>query len=366
MPTSVGSPTSVGPPAGVGPPTVGVGPVPRDACGNAIAETTSNAADASCTASPRDACRNAVAETVRELARNASVEVLPGQIQAVDLKTCLPPGTAVYVPCLPGAAWQETVAACRRLRLASMCPVPHLTARSVRDASDLRARLTQLAEVGVDRLLLVAGDADRPAGRYRDTLDVLESGLLVEHGFDRLGVAAHPEGHPLVERADLERAMTRKVEYAAAEGASMWMVTQFGFAPTATAAWLRCLGARFPLGVRVGLAGPTRLSTLVGFAAKCGVRTTARVVTRRPGALRLMGRYVPDDFVRDLARHAVEAPESPLRGIHLFGFGGIRATSRWLRAVAGECEPIGHRAPRSMQQFPPGLRPSQNPPRSDG
>ena len=215
----------------------------------------------------------------------------------------------------------------------------------------MRARLTQLAEAGVDRLLLVAGDGDRPVGRYRDTIDVLESGLLVEHGFHRLGVAAHPEGHPLVEPADLERALARKVEYAAAEGASMWIVTQFGFVPAAAAAWLLRLGPCFPLGIRIGLAGPTRLSTLVAFAAKCGVRTTARLVARRPGALRLVGRYVPDEFVRDLARHAVGAPESPLSGIHVFGFGGIQATGRWLRAVAGECDRSGHRAPRSLQQF---------------
>ena len=321
MPTEVGAPTEVGGPS------VGDVLVRRLACGNSIAGT------------------------VRELARDASVEVLARQVAAVDLASCLPPGTAVYVPYPPGAAWHDTVAACRRLRSASLCPVPHLTARSVRDASDMRARLTQLAEAGVDRLLLVAGDGDRPVGRYRDTIDVLESGLLVEHGFHRLGVAAHPEGHPLVEPADLERALARKVEYAAAEGASMWIVTQFGFVPAAAAAWLLRLGPRFPLGIRIGLAGPTRLSTLVGFAAKCGVRTTARLVARRPGALRLVGRYVPDEFVRGLARHAVGAPESPLSGIHVFGFGGIQATGRWLRAVAGECDRSGHRAPRSLQQF---------------
>lgn len=218
-----------------------------------------------------------------------------------------------------------------------MCPVPHLTARSVRDPGDLRTRLAQLAETGVDRLFLVAGDATRAAGRYRDTLDVLESGLLAEHGFVRLGVAAHPEGHPLVDPAVLERALARKVEYAAAQGASMWIVTQFGFAPAATAAWLVALRAAcFPLRIRVGMAGPARLSTLLGFAAKCGVRSTARLVARRPGTVRLFGRYGPDEFVEGMARHVVETPDSPVSGIHLFGFGGIVETSRWLRAVSGE------------------------------
>ena len=295
-----------------------------------------------------------VAAAVRELARTASVEVLPRQLATVDPNAYLPAGTAVYVPYPPGGLWQDTVFACRRLRAARMCPVPHLTARSVRDPADLRARLTRLAEAGVDRLLLVAGDCDR-AGRYRDALDVLESGLLAEYGFDRLGVAAHPEGHPLVEPADLQRALARKLEYAAAQGASMWIVTQFGFAPAATAAWLLALGAAgFPLRIRVGMAGPARMSTLLGFAAKCGVRTTARLIARRPDAVRLFGRYAPDEFVEGMARHVVETPDSPLSGIHLFGFGGIRETGRWLRAVSGERERIAGHAdatPRSTHQL---------------
>lgn len=300
-----------------------------------------------------------VAAAVRELARTASVEVLPRQIAAVDPNAYLATGTAVYVPYPPGGLWQDTVAACRRLRAARMCPVPHLAARSVRDVGDLGARLAQLAEAGVNRLLLVAGDGDRAAGRYRDTLDVLESGLLAEYGFDRLGVAAHPEGHPLVEPADLERALARKLEYAAAQGASMWIVTQFGFAPAATAAWLSALGAAgFPLPVRVGMAGPARLSTLLGFAAKCGVRTTARLVARRPGTVRLFGRYAPDEFVGGMARHVVETPDSPLSGIHLFGFGGIRDTSRWLRAVSGERERIAEHVDRAPHRVAVGDTPT--------
>lgn len=281
--------------------------------------------------------RRGIAQKFAALVRTASVEAMPKQLAALDVADVLPSGTRVYVPYPPDARWDDTVAACRSLRDSCMCPVPHLTARSVRDARELRSRLTRLAEAGVDRLLLIAGDGEHPAGRYRNSLDVLESGLLAEHGFDRLGIAAHPEGHPLVEPADLERALARKLEYAAAVGASMWIVTQFGFAPESSIAWLDDLRARrFPLRVRVGIAGPARLSTLLAFAARCGVRTSARLVARRPGVLRLAGRYAPDPIVAGLARHAAETPDALLGGIHLFAFGGLRETVRWLRTV-GEC-----------------------------
>ena len=290
-----------------------------------------------------------IGTVVAELARAASVEVMPRQVAALDIADWLPAGTHVYVPSPPGAHWTDTVDACRGLRATGMCPVPHLTARSVPDAEALHARLAQLAETGVDRLLLIAGDGDKPAGRYRDTLDVLESGLLAEYGFDWLGIAAHPEGHPHARPADLERALARKLEYAAAFGASMWIVTQFGFAPAATVAWLNGLSAE-GVSVRAGVAGPARLATLLAFAARCGVRASARLVARRPSALRLAGRYAPDAVLEALACHASQSPATPLRGIHVFAFGGLKETSRWLRAAAARADCSVHARQRLGEQ----------------
>ena len=294
-------------------------------------------------ATARTPAQTDVEATVRELARTASVEVPARQLAAIDVSDYLASGTEVYVPYPPGAEWRDTVAACVRLRRAGMQPVPHLVARTVVDANELRRRLVQLAEAGVERLFLVAGDSPRPVGRYRDTLDVLESGLLVDYGFRRLGVAAHPEGHPQAKPADLERALARKAEYAATQGISMWIVTQFAFASAATVAWLdQCRARRFPLPIRVGVAGPARLSTLLAFAARCGVRASARMAVRRRGALRLLGHYAPDAILGGLAHHRTDVPDTPLCGIHVFTFGGIARTSAWLRAgAAATCKRPG-------------------------
>ena len=89
------------------------------------------------------------------------------------------------------------------------------------------------------------------------------------------------------------------------------------------------------LPVRVGMAGPARLKTVLAFAARCGVGASARALARRPSALRLLNNWTPDSMLQALARHRVASPESPLSGIHLFTFGGLPQTSRWLRATAG-------------------------------
>lgn len=272
---------------------------------------------------------------VRWLARGASLEVAPRQLAAADDAVA---GTEIYVPQLPQAAWRTTVAACERLRSAGLVPVPHLAARSLASAAELDERLAQLAALGVDRLLLIAGDEPR-AGAFADTLAVLETGLLTRHGFRRLGVAAHPEGHPHAGPDELQAALAAKVEYAESTATQLWVVTQFAFASEPLLAFLRHMMGTHPgVPVRVGIPAPAKPRTLLAFAVRCGVGASARTLTRRPGVVRLFGKWTPDALLADLAVHCAATPDSPLAGIHVFTFGGTGNALRWLRALGGSCD----------------------------
>ena len=288
-------------------------------------------------AAPIDDEAMAARQLERELAHQASVELTPRQVEAADdLSGHLPSGTRVYVPSIPGSTWRETVDACARLHRDGMVAVPHVDARSVVDMAELHSRLNGFAEASVTDVMLVAGDRKRPLGTFRDTLDILDSGALVEHGMTRVGIAGYPEGHPVVDPAALADSLSRKLEYAAATGTDMWMVSQFAFQAEKVIAWLDAIRrTRESLPVRVGMAGPARLKTVLSFAAHCGVGASARALARRPSALRLLNHWTPDAMLRTLACHGVASPGSPLSGIHLFTFGGLPQTSRWLRATAG-------------------------------
>ncbi len=276
-----------------------------------------------------------VLDTLRVLARAASVELSPRQLRSIGAPgDHLPHGTPVYIPFVPGAKWGDTVAACRRLRSAELSPVPHLPARWLASATQLDDWLAGLAGADVRELLLVAGDRRPPAGPYRDTLDVLESGKLAAGGFHRIGVAGYPEEHPLVGAGDLDAALARKLEYAAATDTEMWITTQFTFSARHAIAWLEALREReCPIPVHIGLPGPARLRTLLAFAARCGVTTSARALTRRPGVVRLLGRWTPDALVRELAEYRNAPGSAGFAGIHVFTFGGLPATARWLRGL---------------------------------
>ena len=301
-----------------------------------------------------------VLDAQRELVRSASLELSPRQLDSMGpLTDYLCRGTRVYIPSIPGIAWRETVAACRRLGAEGMQPVPHLPARSTKSPAQLDDRLGKLAEAGVGELMLVAGDHTRAVGPYRDTLDVLESGKLVEHGFRRLGVTAYPEGHPLVARGELEAALSHKIAYANATETRMWIVTQFVFASAPAIAWLAAMRDRgCPLPVYVGLPGPARLRTLLAYAARCGVRASARALTRQPSVIRLLKSWSPDDVLRGLAQYRVESPGTTLAGVHLFTFGGLPRTARWLSANGATSRSVT--GPRTTNPAAPGrgaLRP---------
>ncbi|MDE0350725.1 MAG: methylenetetrahydrofolate reductase, partial [Gammaproteobacteria bacterium] len=290
-----------------------------------------------------------VLDTLRVLARGASVELSPRQLRSTGSPgDHLPQGAQVYIPFVPGAKWSDTVAACRRLRTDGLSPVPHLPARWLASAEQLDDWLAELAGAGVRELLLVAGDRRRAAGPYRDTLDVLESGKLAARGFHRIGVTGYPEEHPFVGARDLDAALTRKLEYARATDTEMWITTQFTFAARHAIALLEAMRDReCPVPVHIGLPGPARLRTLLAFAARCGVTTSARALTRRPGVVRLLGRWTPDTLVRELAEYRNAPDSAGLAGIHVFTFGGLPATARWLRGLQGSAtDPSRARPPR--------------------
>lgn len=280
--------------------------------------------------------RGRIRDALRDLSRAASIEVTPLQIhRGAPLRRMLPVGSRVYVPFLPGADFYDSVAACRQIIAEGMHPVPHLAARAVRSVSELDDWLSALTETGGDSLLLIAGDCRSVAGPFASTLALLETGRLLAHGIRRIGVAGHPDGNPVATRPELDAALAFKLEYARATGTELWIVTQFVFSSGPVISWLRHLRASTSdVQVHIGVPGPARLTTLIAYAAQCGVTETARMLRKRPNAARLLTHWTPDGLVKDLAAHAVREPHAALNSIHVYPFGGLTASAAWLDALA--------------------------------
>ena len=240
-------------------------------------------------------------------------------------------GTRIYLSAVPNRPADESVAAAVRLRAAGFEPVPHAAVRnfaSVEALDDFLARLN--GEAGVESVLVIAGDRDA-CGPFRSALDAIDSGVLRRRGIRGIGIAGYPEGHPRIGDQELSCALREKITAAEAIGLAVEIVTQFCFDARPIldfVARLRSFG--FEHRLRIGLAGPTSLTSLMRYASRCAVRTSAQALARRSGLMRQMfAMTAPDDLVCALA-DAAPAGIVP----HFFSFGGIPATSRWARAVA--------------------------------
>eukprot|EP00937_MAST-01D_sp_MAST-1D-sp2_P003795 g3795.t1 len=291
--------------------------------------------------------RASACSAVQRLAARYSVEVTPAAARKV--KGCfsdvagLRAGTTVNVTYLVGADIEESISTCERLARAGMRPVAHVPARSFASLGDADEYLTRLRGVGVDELLLLGGGAEVPTGALHESMQLLEAGLPQKHGFSRVGVAAHPEGHPDIGPEALRDALLRKAAWAHDCGAELYYETQFCFEPEPIAAWERdtraalreALGADAPLPrVRLGVAGPAKISALIKFGAMSGVGNSLRFVSKYAGnVLKLASKAAPDELLLGLARHQEEEPESLIEGLHYYPFGGFQATLRWANAV---------------------------------
>jgi methylenetetrahydrofolate reductase (NADPH) len=261
----------------------------------------------------------------------------PAEIDAVI--AAAPAGTRVYLSAPPRQSVERVLDAVARLRAGGLAPVPHLAARHFASAAEIEDFLRALAGAGVEQVLVLAGDREGPAGPFADAAAVIRSGLLQRHGFRRIGISGYPEGHPRIADAVLARARAEKLAAAAQAELAVEVVTQFCFDPDAVVRWVRGLreeGLDLPL--RIGIAGPAGVASLLRYAARCGVRASALGLARNIGGLRaVVGQATPEALLQALSEdlHGL-GPVTP----HFYSFGGVAQTARYAAAAAaGEPPP---------------------------
>lgn len=280
----------------------------------------------------------ASAPSVAEMLRGFSIELNPGDGKVMDAAPGrLEPGTEVFLTWIPGTNPMETIAPAGKLRKAGLFPTPHIGARHVESAAQLEQFATRLAGEGVDRVLIIGGDRDKPAGPFDSSLAVMQSGILQKAGITRIAIGAFPEGNPAIPDALLIPALPAKVNFAKSNGLQTQIVTQFCFDAEPIIRWLHLIRSQgIDLPIRVGLAGPASILSLTRYALKCGVGNSIKVLTEKPAFAKLLVDKGPEPIIRDVAAGIgpVEGSKLPLgiAGLHFFVFGGFNKTVDWIQA----------------------------------
>jgi methylenetetrahydrofolate reductase (NADPH) len=272
---------------------------------------------------------------ISELLIGGSLEMTPREMhRAGEVAALLPADSCVYIPSLPGLPLARTLEAVAAIRAAGLDPVPHVSARRIRDRDEFAEFLKKaVAEQRVHRVLLLGGDEPKPKGPYVDSLQILESGLLRDSGIREIGVAGYPEGHPRI--SNLAESFEKKRRLAKEQGLGLYVVTQFSFAPSRVVEYCANLARTAPeVSIYVGVAGPTDPVALARYAQLCGVSVSLRALrTLGTGIARLVTNIEPREQLVAIARYSRSREPSNVVGVHLYSFGGAVKTAAWMREL---------------------------------
>jgi len=272
------------------------------------------------------------------LLKDGSIEVMPRTAAKIeDFRPLLRPGTRVYIAHILGTPIDDMVATARRLTDEGFEPMPHLPARIIPNRMVLEVWARRYREeAGVTQALLLGGGLSQPLGDLDSSIAMLETGVFDRLGYHRLHVAGHPEGNKDIDieggTLRVDEALQWKQAFSERTDAEMAIVTQFAFDAAPVITWAeRLKEAGIKLPIHIGVAGPTKLQTLIKFAISCGVGPSLSVLQKRALDLRkLLVPYEPSYFLSDIAAYRATRPDTLIEQIHIFPLGGIQASMEWL------------------------------------
>ena len=246
----------------------------------------------------------------------------------------LAPASTVSVTCSPAKGLGATLDVAGRLLDLGHDAVPHLAARQVEDREHVARLAAWIRRCGLREVIVIAGDAPRPAGSYVDAISFLRD--LFEHdtGLERVGVGAYPDGHPAIDRATLHEALHAKQALLAAAGVRGSATTQMCFEAKRIRTWLsveRCEGFTMP--VTVGIPGVVDRGRLLKVGMRIGVGASLRYLRKNRAAMSALlapGGYDPTELVTAVAS---DAGELGVTALHSYTFNCVAETRAWQQSL---------------------------------
>ena len=259
----------------------------------------------------------------------AYMEVIPTST-ILDRLIHVPRHSYIAITCSPAKGLEPTLELVESLRALPeerrLKLIPHIAARLVRDKGHLREILARLEASRVESIFIPGGDAEKPAGTYGCSLDLLRDMADIGHAIEDVGIASHPEGHPLVSDDELLHLLKEKQPLAT------YLVTQMCFDPKALISWLQMIrreGVSLP--AWIGLPGVADIGKLISLSLRIGVGQSVKVLKKQKGLIRKLVShkpYQPDDLLAGLEPHLAD-PDINIPGFHLFSFNNVESTERW-------------------------------------
>jgi methylenetetrahydrofolate reductase (NADPH) len=270
-----------------------------------------------------------------------SIEVMPRTAKNIDdFRRILPKRTTVYVAHLEDTPIEEMFFTCKRLISEGMDPMPHIPARIIQNTGELEDWVKEYSSLGVDQSLLLAGNGKTPKGELFNSIQLLESETFEKYAFKKIQIAGHPEGNRDIDKdGSLEKtinALKAKQKFGQNTKLQIGITTQFCFDPQPVIQWLEVLESeQIDLPISLGLAGPTRLQSLIKYAITCGVGPSISVLKKRAKDLtKLLLPFEPTEMIDALNSSKKNKLFKNVHSLHFFPLGGIEASAAFARNIS--------------------------------
>ena len=266
-----------------------------------------------------------VAKRIRQDLQKSYMEIIP--VPGIEDKLdSLPSDMYLAVTCSPTKGVDETLELSEKLIERGFKVTPHIASKCVSGEKHLEAIIKKLDELGIESIFVPGGDRPEPMGDFNNALDLLKALKKLGHNLNKIGMAAHPEGHPDVSDEILMEALEEKKDLAD------FIVTQMCFDAEILNDWMNQIHNKgIELPVWVGLPGVIERGRLLKTSLRIGVGDSLRFLRKKSQvATELMKSsiYNPDDLVRDITEQ-IDINDSKLVGYHIYCFNQIETTEKW-------------------------------------
>ena len=266
-----------------------------------------------------------VAKRIREDLQKSYMEIIPvpGIEDRVDT---LPSDMYLAVTCSPTKGVDETLELSEKLIAKGFKVTPHIASKCVSGEKHLETIIRKLDELGIESIFVPGGDRPEPMGDFNNALDLLRALKKLGHNLNKIGMAAHPEGHPDVSDEILMEALEEKKDLAD------FIVTQMCFDAKILNDWMVEIHKKgIELPVWVGLPGVIERGRLLKTSLRIGVGDSLRFLRKKSQvATELMKSsiYNPDDLLKDITEQN-DINQTNLAGYHIYCFNQIETTEKW-------------------------------------
>ena len=266
-----------------------------------------------------------VAKRIKQDLQKSYMEIIP--VPGIEDKLdSLPSDMYIAVTCSPTKGVDETLELTEKLIAKGFKVTPHIASKCVSGEKHLETIIKKLDELGIESIFVPGGDRPEPMGDFNNALDLLRALKKLGHNLNKIGMAAHPEGHPDVSSEVLMEALEEKKEFAD------FIVTQMCFDAKILNDWMVEIHKKgIELPVWVGLPGVIERGRLLKTSLRIGVGDSLRFLRKKSQvATELMKSsiYNPDDLLKDITEQN-DINQTNLAGYHIYCFNQIETTEKW-------------------------------------